>query len=172
MKIYYISPSVMPSRSANSVHVARMCEAFSLLGHEVILFFCRSIKEKRRLRETIEDYYGVNLKNVQMESIFRHSNKAINLQIAFMALSKLFRTLLIRNDKGIILSRNLYASFVIGVVLKYPLIFETHQLEHGIGQYFQRMLINRPLITTIVISRAMKKLLSEWVGHLPWQIMV
>jgi len=149
-----------------------MCEAFSSLGHEVTLFFCRSIKEKERLRETIEDYYGVNLKNVKMESFYRRSNKAINLRIAFMALYKLFRILLDRKEIRVILSRNLYASFVVGVVLKYPLIFETHQLEHGLGKYLQYMLLNRPLITTIVISSAMQKLLTEWVGHLPGQIMV
>ncbi len=37
MKIEYLSKSVIPSRSANSVHVMKMCQAFAGLGHEVTL---------------------------------------------------------------------------------------------------------------------------------------
>ena len=43
MKIIYISNSIIPSRSANSVHVMKMCQSFASLGHEVILLapdFC------------------------------------------------------------------------------------------------------------------------------------
>ena len=37
MRILYISKSVIPSRTANSIHVMKMCEAFADNGHEVIL---------------------------------------------------------------------------------------------------------------------------------------
>jgi glycosyltransferase involved in cell wall biosynthesis len=38
MKIVYISNSIIPSRSANSVHVMKVCQAFAQNGHEVVLF--------------------------------------------------------------------------------------------------------------------------------------
>lgn len=37
MKITYVSNSVIPSRSANSIHVMKMCRAFSKRGHDVLL---------------------------------------------------------------------------------------------------------------------------------------
>jgi glycosyltransferase involved in cell wall biosynthesis len=37
MRIVYLSGSVIPSRSANSVHVMKMCQAFSKQGHNVLL---------------------------------------------------------------------------------------------------------------------------------------
>lgn len=38
MKVYYISPSTIPSRAANSIHVINMSEGLTQLGHEVTLF--------------------------------------------------------------------------------------------------------------------------------------
>ena len=38
MKIVYISNSTIPSRAANSIHVMKVCQAFSDLGHEITLF--------------------------------------------------------------------------------------------------------------------------------------
>jgi glycosyltransferase involved in cell wall biosynthesis len=38
MKILYISQSVIPSKSANSIHVMKMCAALSKLGNQVDLF--------------------------------------------------------------------------------------------------------------------------------------
>ena len=37
MRILYISKSVIPSRTANSIHVMKMCQALADNGHEVIL---------------------------------------------------------------------------------------------------------------------------------------
>lgn len=37
MKIVYLSNSAVPSRTANSVHVMKMCQALAKMGHEVIL---------------------------------------------------------------------------------------------------------------------------------------
>ena len=37
MKILYISNSIIPSRTANSIHVMKMCQAFADNGHEVVL---------------------------------------------------------------------------------------------------------------------------------------
>ena len=37
MRIVYISDSAIPSSSPNSVHVMKMCQAFTCLGHQVTL---------------------------------------------------------------------------------------------------------------------------------------
>lgn len=53
MKVFYCAGSRVPSSTANSVHVMRMCEALADLGHEVVLFV------KRGGNEDPYTYYGV-----------------------------------------------------------------------------------------------------------------
>ena len=85
MRVFYISPSVMPSRSANSVHVARMCEAIASLGHEVTLLVNRSVPSAKGFLERIEAYYGVQLKGVRIVSFYSQWARALNFRIALLA---------------------------------------------------------------------------------------
>lgn len=57
MRIAYIASSQIPSRSANSVHVMKMCQSFARAGHEVVL-----LVPNRAARESGGDpyaFYGV-----------------------------------------------------------------------------------------------------------------
>lgn len=54
MKLVYLSETIIPSRSASVVHVLRMCEAFSRLGHEVTLFHVSD--GDSGLEQTLDDY--------------------------------------------------------------------------------------------------------------------
>ena len=59
MKILYISKSMIPSRTANSIHVMKMCQAFSDNGHEVVLL-APNIKNKSETDlKDVYGYYGV-----------------------------------------------------------------------------------------------------------------
>ena len=53
MRLFYCAGSTIPSNSANSIHVMRMCEALAECGHEVVLF------AKRGHDEDPFDHYGV-----------------------------------------------------------------------------------------------------------------
>ena len=53
MRLLYCAGSLIPSNSANSIHVMRMCEALAELGHEVVLF------AKRGRDEDPFAFYGV-----------------------------------------------------------------------------------------------------------------
>ena len=64
MKIYYISPSTIPSRTANSIHVVNMCGAFAELGHNIILFTRSKTHDGKDCRTLIKDYYGVKNKRI------------------------------------------------------------------------------------------------------------
>ena len=46
-KIYYISELNLPNTSAYSIHVMKMCEAFSKLGYSVDLFTIKSSDLKK-----------------------------------------------------------------------------------------------------------------------------
>ena len=59
MRIAYLSSAWIPSRTANSIHVMKMCQALASAGHEVVLF----APDKADGRESGTDdpfaYYGV-----------------------------------------------------------------------------------------------------------------
>jgi glycosyltransferase involved in cell wall biosynthesis len=59
MKIVYISSSVIPSRTANSIHVMKMCQAFAKNGHEVILLAPNDRKHYEPGVNDVYAYYGV-----------------------------------------------------------------------------------------------------------------
>ena len=54
MKILYISQSVIPSKSANSIHAMKMCSALSNLNNKVDLFCWNN---NRDVEKNIEDFY-------------------------------------------------------------------------------------------------------------------
>ncbi len=56
MKIHYLSSSTLISDSANSVHVMKICSAFSGLGHEVTL---HGMKGSGADEQAVRDYYHV-----------------------------------------------------------------------------------------------------------------
>lgn len=60
MKIAYLSSSTIPSRTANSIHVMKMCQAFAKNGHEVVLI---ASDKKNDVEPGVEDpfaFYGVD----------------------------------------------------------------------------------------------------------------
>ena len=88
MKIVYISRSIIPSRTANSINVMRMCEAFATLGHEVILFAPWTKKLEEKNVDDFFEYYGVK-QNFKLEKIFSPSIKYLKKRIySFICLQK------------------------------------------------------------------------------------
>lgn len=167
--LYYISPSVIPSRSANSVHVIQMCNAFAQLGLRVTLFAKRSVLAEDVLLLSLRQSYGVELKNVRVISFFGSNGRGANIRIATMALRHLWSW---KEKAGLLVSRNLYASFFLGVLLKRPLVFETHQLEYGLRKNMQRAIMTRPWISTVAISKELVKFLAIHHGVRPCQPLV
>jgi len=74
MKILYISKSNIPSRSANSIHVIKMCQAFSDNGHEVVMLAPNIKKKFDSSTEDIYKYYGVK-KNFVIKKLWHPDNK-------------------------------------------------------------------------------------------------
>ena len=59
MKILYISNSIIPSRTANSIHVMKMCQAFADNGHELILLAPDKKKRYEKKVDNLYEHYGV-----------------------------------------------------------------------------------------------------------------
>ena len=56
LKIYYISELNIPNKSAYSIHVMKMCEAFTKLGFETNLFTIKSKNLSKIYKEYNIDY--------------------------------------------------------------------------------------------------------------------
>lgn len=165
MKILYISPSVLPSRSANSIHVMRMCEAFASLGHEVTLLAYRSVRESgARLLTTLERCYGVSLPNLRIRAPRRYVSKALNVRLGLWVFAAALTGRGWLRSFDLVISRNLYASYLLGVALKRHILVETHQIESSFRGGLQRAIALAPGITHVVISRALAREFAVYHG--------
>lgn len=172
MKIFYIAPSVMPSRSAHSVHIARMCEALSATGHELFLFIKSPFQKYEKLKTTIEEYYKVNLAAGQIIAFTGFGKTAITIQIALMSVLQICLDAIRGHRPDIIISRNLYASFLMGFLFRQRIIFETHYVERGFRSLLQRSLLRCSWVKTVVVSWALKTYFTQRDNLPDKQIMV
>lgn len=161
MRIDYISPSTLPSRSANSVHVVRMCEALCDLGHELRLFAKRSMPEDATLREEVERHYGARLSRCTIRSCFTPTGRGAVVVIAMQAVASFLGDLLRARPPDVVISRNLYAAAVLWGLMPSRLVFETHQIEFGFRKHLQRWIMAAPRVRTVVISEALRTLLEQ-----------
>ena len=158
IKLYYISPSILPSRSANSIHVVSQCLAFIELGYKVSIFAKRSIKNKKIFKDEMSSQYGANHESLKFVTFFSRFNKGDTLKIAIIALFHLHKN----KFDGAILSRNLYAAFWLGVIESKAIIFETHMLEISYKKWLQKKIIESQNVKTIVISNKLKEILAKY----------
>lgn len=162
--VFYISPSVLPSRTANSVHVVHQCAGFADTGAEVTLVAKRAGEDARDLPAAVEEAYGIDAGALRFESVFSRSSRGDTLRIALLALRSLARR---ERPPDLILSRNLYAAYALAVLRGRPIVFETHQLEIGPRKALQRAIMTRPRVTTVMISEKLKEFLSDHHGAAP-----
>lgn len=167
-ELLYVSPSVLPSRSANSVHVVHQCAALQRAGARVTLVARRTMREAGALPEAISRAYGIAPWDVRLATVHNATGRADQPVIAARALAHLARGP--RPDA--ILSRNLFASWVLARVLRRPILYEVHGLELGARRGMQRAIATSPHVTTIAISAKLETLLAEHIGAAPTRTVV
>lgn len=155
-RLHYISPSLIPSRSANSIHVIHQCHGFAQLGINVSLYAKRATESSDQLPFQIQSCYGVDVTGWGLVTFYSNFLRADTLRIASMAIGPVLRA----PCSDLILSRNLYAACIIGAFHR-PLLFETHQLENGIRGLMQRWILTRPWVRTVAVSERLVACLEE-----------
>ena len=160
--LFYISPSILPSRSANSVHVMKQCDALANISTEKIIyvFAKRSIRSKSFFLETLVDKYNIKSKNIRFITYYSKFDFFYNGIISILFLFNYF----ILKPKYII-SRNLYSSFIFSKLFKQKTIFEIHTLENGFRKKLQTCIIRSPNIHIIVISNSLKSYLKNNLNY-------
>lgn len=151
MRFTYISPSVLPSRSANSVHVVWQCDALARAGADLTLYARRSVPHPGDLPDALSSAYGVDVGGWRLVSYHGTVNRAETARTAALAIVDMAR----RPRPDVILSRNLYAAFFLAVLDRRPLIFEMHQTDVGFRLEMQQAIMRRPWVATVAISDAL-----------------
>ncbi len=156
MKIVYISNSIIPSRTANSIHVMKMCQAFADNGHEVVLLAPNRYKEYENGVDDVYEYYGVR-KNFEIRKLpYIYTRILRNFYYAYQTLKEIK---IINPD--IVYGRDLYGCFFSSY--KYPTIFEAHApMNNFVSKQLLNMMNKNHLYKhTVVISDALKNLILK-----------
>ena len=156
MKIYYIAEIVLPSKSAYTLHVLKMCEAFSKLNHEVelIIFY----KDPLTSDSTIFEKYNISSK-FKITNIYNKNLKSFNflhrIELAVKAKK------IIKNDSFII-SRSIISSLYLGFK-KIPNILEIHTNFQSLTNFLfnlRNFYIKKSLIKFVLIHNNLIKTLK------------
>ena len=155
MNLLYISPSTLPSRSANSVHVMRMCNAFANNGYNVELL-CKT--QSIQSDKLIFDFYGINYNNFHIKTLFiKTENKLSSLIYAIWTFIKSLKTF-----KKNIYSRNQLSSLLILLFSLKKIFIELHSPPSGLYKIVFKFFSKKNRIKKIiVISNEFKKIILD-----------
>jgi len=156
MKILYISKSIIPSRSANSIHVMKMCHAFADNGHEVVLLAPDIKNRYEKDIKNIYDYYGVK-KNFLIKKLWNPDYKFGTV----IYILNIFFFLLTNKKFDLIFGRFIHGCYI-ATLLKKKVIFETHEIIFKKKNFnyliFKYLIKNKYLQKIIVISNSLKNI--------------
>lgn len=148
MKILYLTDFEIPTKSASSVHVMKMCEAFSQLEHQVTLL---CLKGKGDIPDLYE-YYGV-MKSFNIRQVHIPKVKGRLILFAWKA-----RTIISEINPDIVYSRSVLSLTL--TIDRFKGIFEAHKpvWEYGFlySVCFKRISKSQNFIQMVAISKALK----------------
>jgi len=152
MKIAYLSESLIPSTAANSIHLMKMCKAFSEQGCRLVLL----VPQVRNQEES--DYDSFEFYGVTPSFTLVRINIIPLLGPSFSYGIKCYRHLFrIRPD--IVFSRSFYGS-LFAVYAGFPTVFEFHQPISDFGfrhtVLFRELIKNRFFLGLVVVTKALK----------------
>lgn len=154
MKILYISNSAIPSKTANSIHVMKMAQAFAENGHDVELL---APKVNDQDEKEIFDYYGVK----DNFTLVRLTFQKLKIGTLFSYAKSIY--LYLKNkDFDLAYGRFLHGCFIACVVLNKRTFFEVHA-PYAMFSWYEKILFNimikHPKFQKlVVISDALKQM--------------
>lgn len=150
MKIAYIASSTIPSRTANSVHVMKMCQAFADNGHEVCLLIPDKTEKGMNSTEDVFDFYGVR-KCFEIVRIPLLKTRIGLLVCAFRAVLKAKKM-----NPDLVYTRYLYSAFF-SLLLGLPTVYEIHaSFERIVEKIFFFLTNKKKLKKIVVISNSLR----------------
>ena len=162
MKIAYISNSSIPSRAANSIHVMKVCQAFSDQGHNVTLLAPDRVNSYEKGVDDIYAYYGVrnNFKVVKVLWLNFLKGKSY-----FYGLVAAVKAVFLGAD--LVYARHLHGAFFASLFGR-KVIFESHApIEYGSKLdiwLFKTTIARKSFANLVVITFALKE---HYLKHHP-----
>lgn len=150
MRIAYLANSILPSRSANSIQVMKMCRAFAGLGHDVTLFAQQGVMAAPGDDGAIFRFYGV-------EPVFRlrlsslPHVKGISVVFAALAVPRIRRT-----NPDVVYSRSLWGA-ALSLASGMSTTLEIHEfssLQRPIHRSVFRFVVEHPKLRHLVAISA------------------
>lgn len=150
MKIGYLSGSIIPSKTANSVQAMRMCQGFCKNDHEVILF----ARESKYQVEDVYEYYGVT----KCFNIVRHKWPRIRGIGGLFYSMRVFEKIRSMGSFDLFYGRDIY-SLLRSTAMERPVIYEAHTPPANRVRYVLevRLLRNMNLKRIVFISEALRR---------------
>ena len=154
MKIAYIHSAIIPSTAANSVHVMKMCDAISELGHDITLIVPKI--DGAKINDQNLDQYGTH-NNFTILPIWRLRSRLGYLAYGIQSVSTALKM-----KPDLIYTRCMSSAFALAF-LKKPFIYEIHQNPiNKIERYLTRRIANaKNCLRLVTISHELKRLLVK-----------
>lgn len=133
-KIVYICRSIIPSKSANSVNVMKMCSTLATLGHQVTLLAPITKKLEEKDVKDIFEFYGVK-KNFELKKLFSPNIKFLKRKIySFRCLSQVKKI-----NPDLVYGRDDMFSFYLTQKVGYKTLFERHAIFKKDGKLEEKI---------------------------------
>ena len=159
MKIHYLATSNIPSKTANSLQIIKMCEAFSLIGKNISLI----IPNLKCANKSINNYYDLKSK-INVHKVGKKIKLISGIKHFFLPLKIIRKSYDLGSD--LIITRNLLICLIL-IFLKKKHIFEIHDDLLSSGKILSHLfkylgLLNSPVISKVIfITRNLKKFIKK-----------
>lgn len=160
MNIVYIAKALVPSRTANSLHVMKMCQAFADNGHTVLLLV---LSEQRNTVDKLEQVYKQyavkgDFRIIWVPMLETRGSRMRYLMSSFLLTGSLIRRILLARP-NLVFGRDLLGCTVAALLGK-KTIYESHfPLWHGkLEAFLFKILLVLPSFSKlVVISEALRQ---------------
>ena len=156
MRIHYFSAVSFPSKTANSIHIVKMCNALAALGHEVTLFGYKT--DKHLSSQVIHNYYETN-SNFKIILFKKYPLPYFERFFGFIfALNSFF------SKVDLVFGRNINGCFF-ACYLGLTTIFESHapiKFSGKVSEYlFRRMIRSKWFLAFVSITNSLTKVYED-----------
>lgn len=167
-KLIYVSNANIPSNSASSVHIMKMCEAFKVNGVDITLVIPNHYNKKEYSSTDIFDFYGIRERfPVKRIKPIRKNVKGIR-EIIYSVWAVLYA---IAKRPDAIMTRKIMAARI-AAFLHFPYVLELHSATEPTHYSLKKTLQSRYMKKLIVISGALKDHMIQKYGIDPKNILV
>lgn len=169
MKIAYLSSAVIPSRTANSIHIMKMCKSLANDNNDVTLL-STSLEQSENNIKDIHSYYGVE-KNFSIKK-FKLRNLKGGAYLYGLNIARWVK----KSKIDLIYGRFLPGCYFSSLLSNSPVIFESHEPIQKSAKIlnflFRRLLKRKNFVMLVVISQKLKQYYVENYNIEPEKILV